>query len=443
MKLFIYGITLATSLFSAACFSAILGKIPVSLEFYKTHLAFEEVYYYSELNRDDLQVKTNQIFNGLGWEQISSQQVKGSQGVMRREPYNLMSDILRDRLPFLRARDLRGDKKVVKRWRRTQRFKDWGQVGAAYDKISASDSTSCTRYLGPKIPAMIESTSNAFKNSIRVCLSTKGQGSIVFITAKKYHYIDGRFQQPAGMVGVLWLPWLDGTSLADSVRTFNDLLSINVDKSIPDNKKEPSKSPQKISSGTGFFINNYMLMTNQHVVDECESISVKSHGLGTVLAEDRDNDLAIIQVGQPNLYHLNLADSPVRLGDDLVVLGYPLQGVLAESINMTKGNVSSLAGINGATNLFQMTAPIQPGNSGGPVINDSGKVAGIATSTLNHAFAMERLNTLPQSVNFAIRHTVVRNFLQVYGVKIGDGSDGIADYTNMAEAVKSIKCSSY
>ena len=90
-----------------------------------------------------------------------------------------------------------------------------------------------------------------------------------------------------------------------------------------------------------------------------------------------------------------------------------------------------------------MTAPIQPGNSGGPVINEFGKVAGIATSTLNHEFALDRLNTLPQSVNFAIRHTVAENFLQVYGVKIGDGSDDITDYKKMAESVKPIKCSSY
>lgn len=442
MKSFIRGITLVTSLFSAACFSAIT-ELPVALELYKAHLAFEEVFYYSESNQNVLQKKSHQIFDDLGWEKISSMEIKGSQAVMRREPYDLVSDILRDRLPFLRVRDQRGDKKVLKRWKRTQRWKDWSEVKSAYDKVSPIDSTSCSRYLGPKIPAIIESNSTAYKNSIRVCFSTNGLGSIVYITAKKYHYINGRFQPPAGNVGILWLPWLDGTSLAGSVRAFNALLSKGVQNSIPDSKKEPPRNSKKISSGTGFFINNNTLMTNQHVVDKCESISVKGHGIGTVLAEDKDNDLAIVRVVQPSLYHLNLADGPVRLGDNLVVLGYPLQGVLAESINMTKGNVSSLAGINGATNLFQMTAPIQPGNSGGPVIDEFGKVAGIATSTLNHEFALERLNTLPQSVNFAIRHTVAKNFLQVYGVKIGDGSDDITDYKKMAESVKPIKCSSY
>jgi S1-C subfamily serine protease len=83
---------------------------------------------------------------------------------------------------------------------------------------------------------------------------------------------------------------------------------------------------------------------------------------------------------------------------------------------MTMGNVSSLAGLNEDTRSFQFTAPVQPGNSGGPVVDAAGNVVGIVTSKLSPLWTARNVGDLPQNVNFALRVSILRDFLESRGL---------------------------
>jgi hypothetical protein len=100
----------------------------------------------------------------------------------------------------------------------------------------------------------------------------------------------------------------------------------------------------------------------------------------------------------------------------VIAFGYPLQGVLSTSLNMTIGNVSALAGLGDDARWLQVTAPIQPGNSGGPLADASGNVVGVVTSKLSPLWAAKNIGDLPQNVNFALKASVVRDFLESRGV---------------------------
>lgn len=167
------------------------------------------------------------------------------------------------------------------------------------------------------------------------------------------------------------------------------------------------------SSGTAFFINaEGWAVTNAHVLEGCTSASVPSLGAATDWIVDKQNDLAVVKVaGGGSKAFLRLRAGAPRLGDDITAFGYPLGGILSDSIKVTTGNINSLVGMENDTRYLQVSTPLQPGNSGGPVVDRSGSVVGVATAVLGSAFA-GNTGILPQNVNFAIRSNVVEIFLQ-------------------------------
>lgn len=167
------------------------------------------------------------------------------------------------------------------------------------------------------------------------------------------------------------------------------------------------------SSGTGFFVNNQgWVVTNAHVVEGCTSASIPTMGEATDWVVDRQNDLAAVKViGGAGKPFLRLRGAPPRLGDDIAAFGYPLHGVLSDSIKITTGNINSLVGIDNDTRYLQISTALQPGNSGGPVVDRSGNVLGVATAALGSSFA-KNTGILPQNVNFAVRSNVLELFLQ-------------------------------
>ncbi|MEW9837992.1 S1C family serine protease [Mesorhizobium marinum] len=166
-------------------------------------------------------------------------------------------------------------------------------------------------------------------------------------------------------------------------------------------------------SGTAFFINSDgWALTNAHVIDGCSSASVPSLGAATDRIVDKQNDLAVVKVaGGAGKPFLRLHSGPSRLGDDIAAFGYPLGGLLSDSIKVTTGNINSLIGIENDTRYLQISAPLQPGNSGGPVVDRTGSVVGVATAVLVSTLA-DNTGIPPQNVNFAIRSSVVEIFLQ-------------------------------
>ena len=175
-----------------------------------------------------------------------------------------------------------------------------------------------------------------------------------------------------------------------------------------------------MSSGSGFIVTGAgHVVTNAHVVEDCKTITGRvgsiDHPL-KVLVTDEINDLALLTLpaGSYAAARLRQPGTP-RLGERVTVIGFPLQDRLASSTNVTTGNISALAGLRNDISHFQLTAPIQPGNSGGPVVDEQGALIGVVVSKISDR-AMAREGLVAQNVNFAIKGSVAALFLDTHGV---------------------------
>ncbi len=174
-----------------------------------------------------------------------------------------------------------------------------------------------------------------------------------------------------------------------------------------------------ISTGSGFMVNyGGHVVTNDHVFDDCADIRAFPPGDTAVIkARDRTNDLALLKLRTSHdMLPSRFRAGPVRLGEQVVAAGYPLRGLAGEGLNITRGEVSALSGSGGDPRHLQMTAPVQPGNSGGPLLDRAGLVSGVVVSRLDALETARATGGIPQNVNFAIRTGVVRSFLDANNV---------------------------
>ena len=154
----------------------------------------------------------------------------------------------------------------------------------------------------------------------------------------------------------------------------NNGLSCNVPAVVKVEKPKPDlNKTYKVASGTGFYVSNAgHVITNDHVVDGCKDIKVQSTGTDistVILATDPKNDLALLKASHtPSMYFSISNNDPEEL-QDVIVAGYPFGDAFSSTIKFTQGVVSSLAGIGNDYSQFQIDAAIQPGNSGGPIVD--------------------------------------------------------------------------
>jgi S1-C subfamily serine protease len=162
------------------------------------------------------------------------------------------------------------------------------------------------------------------------------------------------------------------------------------------------------------------------VVKDCKSIAVKTVNLdpqpAKVEAVDPKNDLAILKAaaGYGQAVQFRAESNPAKLGESIGVIGYPLTGVLSAEPKVTFGHINSVAGAGNDYTLLQISAPIQPGNSGGPVFDASGNVVGVVVSVLSQA-QTPTAAVVPQNVNFAIRGELAQIFMKAHGVRFKVG----------------------
>ena len=136
----------------------------------------------------------------------------------------------------------------------------------------------------------------------------------------------------------------------------------------------PTPKPEHAaSSGTGFFVAaDGAVVTNAHVVEDCSTVHVTSEqgttAVARVVARDDRNDLALLRTGLAPKKSAAFRTS-IRLGEAVEAFGYPLTEVLSKSGNFTLGNVSALVGLGEDSRYLQISAPVQPGNSGGPLLD--------------------------------------------------------------------------
>lgn len=199
------------------------------------------------------------------------------------------------------------------------------------------------------------------------------------------------------------------------------------------------------STGTGFKITaqNHIL-TNNHVAEKCKQLSVAKTGdipvAAELVASDPTNDLAVLKTKTDlagDVAKFNGGAQP-KAGEEIAVYGFPLAGALASSGNIVVGNIAALAGLGNDSRHYQISAPVQPGNSGGPVLNYKGEVVAIVVSKLNAIETVKVTGDIPQNINFAIKGNVATNFLESNGIVYEQQDSGLKlDVPTIAEKAKS------
>ena len=192
------------------------------------------------------------------------------------------------------------------------------------------------------------------------------------------------------------------------------------------NQLNNSSSPLEVktgdnATGTGFmFSSSDYVITSYHVVHGSKSISVRlingDRIDAKVIVQDIHNDIAILKLSKPPTSRQNiitLGDSTsVKTGDRVFTYGFPLVDLLGhQEPRYSEGFVNSLSGMSNDPRLFQVSIPIQPGNSGGPVFNEKVELIGIATSSIDSVQTQKVFGATPQNVNFAIKSSYINSLL--------------------------------
>jgi hypothetical protein len=173
------------------------------------------------------------------------------------------------------------------------------------------------------------------------------------------------------------------------------------------------------STGTGFFVSSTgHLVTNAHVVEDAQTIAVRV-GLATydavIVKIDSANDLALLKVEtKKKTKPLALVSTlEISKGDRVFTLGFPNPLVQGVEPKFTDGSISAFSGVKGIPNVMQITTPIQPGNSGGPLFNEEGRVVGVIVSKLDALTVLSSDSYLPENVNYAIKSDYVVPLLRL------------------------------
>lgn len=191
-------------------------------------------------------------------------------------------------------------------------------------------------------------------------------------------------------------------------------------RAIANPGSRPPAGPTSFS-GTGFCVHpDGYVLTNYHVIDGAREILGRSPRqrcrLEPVFA-DPTNDLALLRAAAPLPGAATFRDGrQAQLGEAVIVVGYPLGGLLGSGPQVTTGNVSSLIGPGDDTRSLQFTAPTQSGNSGGPLLDSDGVIVGVVSAKLNAVRVHEMTGDIPQNVNFAIKAALACSFLEAVGI---------------------------
>lgn len=208
-----------------------------------------------------------------------------------------------------------------------------------------------------------------------------------------------------------------------------DILAIKLKIKGINTQKNPSSTDNgtMVATGSGFFVSDRIIATNYHVVENADSVKIRVKGkseivsyYAKVLITDKTNDLALVSITDrkfagvqaiPYKFYLDTKD----VGTSIFTMGYPLSQILGTEIKITDGIISSKTGFEGDIVTYQITAPIQPGNSGGALFDKNGVLVGITNAVVPSA----------ENVGYAIKTIYLKNLIEsapVY-IEIPQGKD--------------------
>ena len=198
------------------------------------------------------------------------------------------------------------------------------------------------------------------------------------------------------------------------------------------------------SSGTGFALNNGYVATNWHVVDEAKTIQISGiRGDFTkkynaiVVAKDKINDLAILQItdnGFPGFGTIpyKIKTSTARVAEEVWTYGYPMTVIMGQEGKYTDGRISALTGVDDDPSIYQISAPIQPGNSGGPLFDNNGDIIGITCASID--------NRLAQNVNYAVKTSYLGNLTEtMHTANVLPQNSRMSNYTSRVDKVAAVR----
>ena len=194
----------------------------------------------------------------------------------------------------------------------------------------------------------------------------------------------------------------------------------------------PNATPRKEGSscsGTGWFVTSNKVVTCAHVVAGAKLIEIElkdgTVSSGSIFAIDTNSDVAIIDVSCRSSVALPVLPTSEKLAAHIFTIGYPMPGLLGKDQKYTEGTISSLSGLHDDHGQYQVSVPLQPGNSGGAVVNDKGMVIGIASSVLDSLKGLEVSGVVPQNVNYVIKSRYIVQLLEDHGIDFAhEGRDG-------------------
>lgn len=179
--------------------------------------------------------------------------------------------------------------------------------------------------------------------------------------------------------------------------------------------QDPVTEANTTSTGSGFWVSKQgYVLTNAHVIEGCTSVKVNGEP-ASIVTSSENFDLALL-LASPTSNIASFATKPARLNEDIIVAGYPLSFMLG-GVNVTRGSVSGMKGLVGDEITMQISAPVQSGNSGGPVVSSSGDVVGVVVAKLDAEVVQDTIGDTPQNINFAIRGEVAKLFLTLNGIE--------------------------
>lgn len=196
------------------------------------------------------------------------------------------------------------------------------------------------------------------------------------------------------------------------------------------------------TSGSGFLIDRKgYIATNYHVIDKAKTIEVtvdgKSYNADLIIS-DEQNDLAILKINDDTFTPLknlnyNFKSETSDVGTSVLALGFPLTSLLGEEIKVTNGIISSKSGMKGDITNYQISVPIQPGNSGGPLFDNDGNLIGITSSGIN------RKLDLTENVNYAIKSKYLKLLIEELNDEIVLPNSTFSKTTLLTEKIKKLE----